>query len=324
MIWSAMDKKTVDVIIPTYRPDERFERLIGRLKQQTHRPAAIRIINTDASAWDLSPALAAEFERGRTDCGIALFVCHISKEEFDHGGTRNRAAAASPADVLLFMTQDAVPADTHLIGNLLEFLGQEKDGAQVAAAYARQLPGEDCGFIERYTRGFNYGGAGMVKSAEDLPRLGIKTYFCSNVCAAYLHEIYDRMGGFEAPAIFNEDMIFAARLINSGYRIAYAAEARVVHSHNYSGVQQFRRNFDLAVSQADHPEIFADVRSENEGMRLVKDTARYLIRSGRGLYLFPLVWQSACKYAGYCLGKRYRRLPMGLVKKCSMNKDYWK
>ena len=37
--------------------------------------------------------------------------------------------------------------------------------------------------------------------------------------------------------------------------IAYVAEARVVHSHNYTNRQQLHRNFDLAVSQADHPEI---------------------------------------------------------------------
>ena len=52
-------------------------------------------------------------------------------------------------------------------------------------------------------------------------------------------------------------MIFAGGLIQKGYAVAYAADAKVIHSHNYSGVQQFHRNFDLAVSQAEHPEVFS-------------------------------------------------------------------
>ena len=73
------------------------------------------------------------------------------------------------------------------------------------------------------------------------------------------------MGGFVQKAIFNEDMIFAGELIQKGYGVAYAAEAKVVHSHNYSAIQQFHRNFDLAVSQADHPEVFAGIDRKERG-----------------------------------------------------------
>lgn len=72
-------------------------------------------------------------------------------------------------------------------------------------------------------------------------------------------------------------------LIQAGYGIAYAADAKVIHSHNYSCMQQFHRNFDLGVSQAEHPEIFASVKSEGEGIRLVKQTFRYLLSRGKDL-----------------------------------------
>lgn len=38
-------------------------------------------------------------------------------------------------------------------------------------------------------------------------------------------------------------MIYAGRLIQEGYAVAYAADAKVIHSHNYSCMQQFHRNF---------------------------------------------------------------------------------
>ena len=58
-----------------------------------------------------------------------------------------------------------------------------------------------------------------------LRRLGIKTFFCSNVCAAYRREIYEELGGFVKHTIFNEDMIYAAKAVEAGYAIAYAADA---------------------------------------------------------------------------------------------------
>lgn len=318
-----MEKRTISVIIPTYKPDKRFEQLIEGLERQTQRPMQILVINTEEPAWVLSSALKAKFEAGRSGSGIPLAVCHIGREEFDHGGTRAAAAAMTDAEILLFMTQDAVPADEYLIERLVRRLGNG-DGETVAAAYARQLPAEDCHFLERYTRTFNYPAQSAVRSQKDLPRLGIKTYLCSNVCAAYVRRAYEKMGGFEKQIIFNEDMVLAARLIKAGYRIAYEADAQVIHSHNYSGAQQFHRNFDLAVSQADYPEIFAQVRSESEGIRLVKDTARYLMKNGR-FYLLPkLIWQSGCKYLGYFAGKHYRRLPAAWVRWCSMNRNFWK
>ena len=71
------------------------------------------------------------------------------------------------------MTDDAVPADEHMLENLLSPLWEGK----AAMSYARQLPAPDCGVIERFTRDFNYPDQSVVKSAKDLPVLGIKTFF---------------------------------------------------------------------------------------------------------------------------------------------------
>ena len=99
--------------------------------------------------------------------------------------------------------------------------------------------------------------------------------------------------GFTGRTIFNEDMIYAAGAIQAGYGVAYVPEARVIHSHNLSPMQQFRRNFDMAVSQAEHPEIFAEIRSESEGIRLVKQTA---CGCAAGSGPSVLAGTSGCKY----------------------------
>lgn len=311
---------SVTVIIPTFKPDETFESLIARLQKQTIRPEKIIVINTGEKWWDEAEIDKSPFVFG-TLSGIRMELYHIPEEEFDHGGTRRKAAFLAETDMILFMTQDAVPADPFLIENLLKAMEQREN---VGAAYARQLPARDCGYLERYTRSFNYGEESCLRSLKDVEKLGIKAFFCSNVCAMYRMETYRALGGFVSPTIFNEDMIFAAELLKNGGQVAYAAGAKVIHSHNYSGGQQFRRNFDLAVSQADHPEIFEEVRSEKEGIRLVKKSAGYLVKTGHFWLLPFLIWQSGCKYAGYFLGKRYQKLPRAVIMRCTSNKNYWK
>ena len=82
-------------------------------------------------------------------------------------------------------------------------------------------------------------------------------------------------------------MIYAGHLVQAGYAIAYAADAKVVHSHNYGCLAQLHRNFDLGVSQAQHPEIFDAYPSEGEGIRMVKKSASYVCKIHKpSLYSF--------------------------------------
>ncbi len=307
-------RPTLDVIIPTYRPGPKTARLFSRLARQTYPIGKVIVINTEEPYWDESLA----------SCYPGLEVHHIKKEAFDHGGTRHMAVGFSDAELFLCMTDDAVPADPYLVERLVEgFAKRGPKGERPAMVYARQLAGKDCPLSERYARRFNYPGEGCVKTAADIPRLGIKTYFGSNVCCAYDRQIYEAQGGFIRHTIFNEDMIYAGNAVQAGYAVVYQAKARVFHSHNYGNMQQFCRNFDLAVSQADHPEIFSGLPSEGEGVRLVGRTAAYLAKSGHPLQIPELVVKSGFKYMGYRMGKAYRHLPDWLVRWCTAAPGYW-
>ena len=311
---------TTEIIIPTYRPGKELEELLRRLISQSCPPDSVRLINTEEKYWD--PGLENRFysyacSLGRT-CGWSL--SHISSREFDHGGTREAAAAASSADIMVFMTQDALPADRHMLEHLINALLRSPE---IGAAYARQLPRCDADPIERYAREFNYPPRPVIRSQKDVARYGIKTYFCSNVCAAYNREIFMKLDGFPRKTIFNEDMIYTGRLLQKGYKVAYAADALVLHSHNYTLRQQFRRNFDLGVSQAQFPEIFSEISSEGEGAAMVKKNASRLIRERDYAAVFRLGIQSFSKYSGYWLGKRYQKIPAKIIRRLTMNREYW-
>ena len=303
----------IDVIIPTYKPGAEFVRVIRGLRNQSVKINRVIIMNTEEAFFKgVANDLQKFIDEGFVE------VHHILKQDFDHGNTRREGIAKSKADIFVMMTMDAVPADDKLIENLIRPLSDDK----VAASYARQLPKEGASRREQITREFNYPDVSVLKSSKDYDRLGIKTFFCSNVCCAYSRRIYDKLGGFVTRAIFNEDMIYAGQAVKQGYMISYTAEAVVYHSHDYGAIEQFRRNVDLGISQADHPEVFDGFRSKTEGVRMVKMVITKLIKGGRWYEVVPYVWISAWKLMGYRMGKSYKKLPRALVKACSTNPDY--
>ncbi len=177
--------------------------------------------------------------------------------------------------------------------------------------------------IEIYGRLFNYQDESLVKSKDDIEKMGVKTFFCSDVCAMYRGDLFRNRGGFINKTIFNEDMVYAGNAILDGYKIAYAAKALVIHSHNYGCMDQFHRNFDIGVSQADHPKIFELAASEGEGIKFVKGAIKYLFKMGKWYMIPYFCFNCGFKLLGYKAGKNYKNLSKKRILKYTSNKDYW-
>lgn len=306
------------MVIPVYRPgrDGKLIDALSMLERQTLRPDRIILMNTGEQLyeeWAKRERIPERFPN--------LAVRHVTEDGFDHAATRNAGAALSDAAFLLFMTMDAVPADEHLLEHLLGAMERNPD---CAVAYARQLPSPDADERERLARSFNYPAASARRTLADERRLGIRAIFCSDVCALYRRECFDRLGGFAAPAIFNEDMVFAHAALHAGLSICYCADAQVIHSHHYTAAQQLHRSFDLGVSQAMHPEVFSGLRSEREGKRFVGQTLRHLLRTGHGGGIPGYLAVCAARYTGFFLGRHYRLLPRRMVLKLTNQRSFWK
>lgn len=301
--------KIVDLVIPIYKPDEQFYELIRRLENQTVKIGKIFLMHTE-DGKSISSVL---------DQYNNIIEITVPFSSFDHGKTRDEAIRKSSADIVVCMTQDALPANKEMLEALIKPLEDEK----IALAYARQMPRKDSRITEKFIRNFNYPPENKRKSIADRGKLGIKTFFCSNVCAAYKREVYLQTGGFECHVPLNEDMIYAMKCMKNGWDIFYSADAKVIHSHNYTYKQQFKRNFDIAVSQAQHAEDFDNISSEKEGVRLVRSMVIYLMKKGKAWYIPYFAGECVAKYLGFCLGKRYKRLPLSMVKKCSLDARFW-
>lgn len=299
----------VSIIIPTRNAENYLEKLLDKLNKQTIKP--IEIIVIDTASTDNTKKICDKY---------SLVKFHqINNGEFDHGGTRNKAAKLASGDILVFMTQDAYPENDKFIEELIKPLGKD----DIVATYGRQIPRENAGEIERFARAFNYGDEDVIKSKKDIEKFGVKTFFLSNVCSSFLKDEFWSVGGFPEQTIMNEDMIISSKFIFNDKKVCYASKARVTHSHSYTYMQQFKRNFDVGVVFVDSSDYFAGVKSESEGIKFVKQSIKHLIDVKKP-YLIPhLIVDSGFKFLGYKAGKKYKSIPTNLVKKMSMHSFYF-
>ena len=281
---------TVSVIIPTYNAKRFLPRLIKKLKEQTIFPFEILIV--DSSSPDGSAELAQSL-------GAQVFV--IPKEEFNHGTTRTLAGKRARGEILVYLTQDALPAQREAIEKLIAPLGKDK----IAISYGRQIPTSDVGFLAALHRSFNYPSQSRVFSLEDRTRFGLRTVFCSNSFAAYWREALEEIGWFKTLPC-SEDVHATARLILHGWRLAYVAEAQVYHAHQLSLREEFRRYYRLGRFYRQEAWILKEFgRVENEGQRYIKFVLRHLWRQGRWALIPYFFLQTGIRYLGYQLGRRF-------------------
>lgn len=281
------------VVIPTLNAGSEIKRLLLSLRAQTLEPSEVLVV--DSSSDDDTVEQAGRVEGVR--------VMTIPRCEFNHGGTRHLAFLQTSGDIVCFLTQDAIPVDESYLANLVRPIVSNE---RVALSSGRQLPKPDARRFEQLVRGFNYPAISHVRGIEDLRRFGIKTFFASDVCSAYLREAYLSCGGFPALET-NEDMYMAARLIREGWLVAYAADAEVLHSHNLTPRQQYERNRAVGRFMEQNEQLLSCSSEIGEGGRLVKDVSSTLLKEGSILELLAFAVDCAARFAGNRAGRRQIR-----------------
>ena len=296
------------VIVPTLNAAKDWPRFAPALLACA-RPEQVLIVDSESTDGTFELARAAGFQ-----------VCTVIRAEFNHGRTRQMAAEMLPnADILIYMTQDAILAGPNALANLMAPFADQR----IAAACGRQLPRPDAKAIEAHARIFNYPATSDVRSLESRTKLGIKTVFLSNSLAAYRRSALMQIGGFPTNVIFGEDMIAAGRLLLADYKIAYVAEACAYHSHPYTKLQEFRRYFDIGVLHSrEHWLLDEFGKASGEGKRFVLSELQYLRQ--RDVWQIPSACvRSGVKFLGYRLGRMEARLSPALKRELSMNPAFW-
>ena len=248
----------------------------------------------------------------------SIEVVSIKRADFNHGATREMARKYVNADIVIFMTQDAIPSDSLLIERLIEPIIK----GDASFSYARQLPRAGADLFESFPRKFNYPPASNLRGIEDTEKYGVYTFFCSDSCAAYLNSALDEIGGFR-PTLTNEDYFASARLLNKGHKVAYVAEATVIHSHAYSLVNEFKRYFDTGYVRAENPWVQEIVgQAEGRGKDYFLALVSELVNKSPWLVPYAVL-NTFIKFLGYRTGFWLLHAPKWCKKIFSSQAYYW-
>ena len=277
------------LIIPTLNAGGQFKKLLSQLAAQT-LPTKKLIVDSESA--DGTADLAKSF---------GLEVLTIPRRSFNHGATRQFALEKIlPLDVVIFLTQDILLHDDESLAKLVKIFSED---STVGLSYGRQLPHEGATNEAAILRAFNYPPESQLRSFDDRKKFGIKTAFASNSFAAYRVAALQRVGGFPSKVPLCEDMYVAAKMLLDGWKIFYAAEAQVYHSHNYTAAQEFRRYVQIGKFHAQESwirETFGSAEGAGKKFVLMKLS---MLAKKNPLDCVGAIFRDAAKFFGYRLGR---------------------
>jgi glycosyltransferase involved in cell wall biosynthesis len=238
---SARSKKLVSVIIPTLNAGPLFPKVLSSLRDQTLFDCDVELIVIDSGSSDSTLTTAREFEfRGRVK------IISINKENFQHGATRNLGASESQGDLLVFITQDALPANTHWLHHLIAPFDSDE---RVAGVFSKHLALENSSLftkrdlanhflnLERFPIAFSK-DIDEQKWNHDISYRQVGHFYSDNASAmrksVWLNIPYPEVN-------FGEDQLWARAILEAGYIKYYSKYSHIFHSHEYGESETLKR-----------------------------------------------------------------------------------
>ena len=300
---------TVSVVVPTLNAGPHLPSLLEALRSQSpHAPQEILIIDSGSQDGTVSDAQTA---------GEPVRVITIAR--FSHGRARNMGVRETSGDIVVFMSQDAIPENAHWLSELIRPYVMP----EVAATFSRQVPRPDANPMERFflSTHFPYGEPVYMRRNGHEDLLFQRDVFFSNVSSSARRSAL-LAHPFEEDLIMSEDQQFARDVILAGMSVVYVPSSVVMHSHNYSFKSAIGRYLDSVYSLRQIFPKHSLGLSLRIGMRyLAKETAM-MARSHKtmlpkyGCYVLA-------KSIGTFLGHMAEHLPVSLCRRVSAHAYYW-
>ena len=273
----------ISIICPLYNAEDYIEDLYFNIKKQKDVCIEeIKFILTESS--------------DNTEDKLKDLKCNykkISKQEFSHSVVRESAAFEAKGEILVFITQDIKIVDEYWLYHLTKDIIDGK----CEAAFSRQIGYEEHK-VERYTREINYPAEKRIVSKEDIDRLGLMTFFFSDASSAISKEIFIKLNGYDNKNLpTNEDMYFAYKLIMNGYRIEYAADSKIIHSHDLSFKETLKRYEDIG-KFFDENQYLKEYSAGERGFTVLKYIAKRSIEDKKPLIIVDAIINFGARFIG--------------------------
>jgi len=297
----------VSIVLPAKNAERYLPGLFAAFRCQEGVPPP-EVIVMDSMSTDGTRALCEKEPGWRV----------VPEPAFCHAETRNRGARAAAGDIVVFLSQDALPRDARWLSRLLEPF---TDPA-VAAAYSRQEPYPDASPMEAFFLAHRFpGGETLYRRREGERPIDFESAFFSNVSSAVRRELLLKHP-FDASLIMSEDQQLSRDLQAAGHAVAYVPGSVVIHSHDYTLGEVFRRYFDSVYSLRQIYRAHGLGTSASIGLRYLRSECLHMVRR-HPLQLPYYLLYTAAKSLATVLAHAAGSLPRSWVRRCSMHRYYW-
>jgi len=212
----------------------------------------IRSFNEGWSLRETLPALKAQdyknwelivIDSGSTDGSVQLiqqarprYFVQIKPSEYNPARVINLGMDLSGAEFGIFLNADAMPQGSGWLRPLVKALQDPR----TAAVFGRQIPRPNCRavYAHDYERCF---GSNRESATWN--------HFFSMVSSGLRKDIWERRG-FSEKMQYSEDDEYTRWCCAQGYRVNYVPESVVMHSHNYTPHEAYKRSFGEAKALA--------------------------------------------------------------------------
>ena len=298
-----MTSPSVSIIIPVKNAEKTIYTCLDAIYHQEFvGPLAVLLV--DSGSTDRTLEIASTFPTR---------LLQIPPEQFHHAGTRHLAIQRTGEPLIVLLNGDAVPANSYWLSTLLLAVQPE----DVAAAYSRQVPQPGAYPMEEFFLDIVYP---PVRNGASMRGRVFGSFF-STVSCILKRSIYDA-NPFSPKMIISEDQEWSIRVSQRGYRILYAPESIVYHSHNYSLERAFRRFFDMGmmarISSLSHNPQYQQAITRR-ALTYPLGEILFLIKTNRVRWIPYALLYDFAKFFGYTLGLCGEMLPDSVIKKLSLS-----
>ena len=260
-------------------------------------------------------------DSGSTDGTLELLrsfpvqVIQIPPEEFHHSRTRNLAASLARANIVIFLSQDAIPVDDGWLSAIIANF----DDPGVGAVYGRQLAKVGSSMERRDLFDTIYGDRKIVKDPANRNGMGYRFYHFSDVNAAIRRSVWATVRFPENLKVF-EDLGIAKLILDNGWKIVYEPKAAVFHSHTHSTLGLLKRYFDIGYTLKllriwDAPGSRKSLI--HDGWKLLRGKLRSMGDKNTGRVARRGLEQDVAKSVGLFLGLNQNCLPLAVKRRLS-------
>lgn len=209
-------KPKVSIIIRCYNEDQHIGRLLSGIMQQTFQD--FEVILVDSGSTDATLAIAERYP---------VNVVSITPEEFSFGRSLNLGCEAAQGEYLVIVSAHVYPFHKDWLEQLLKPFNMP----QVAIVYGKQRGNEVTKYSEHQV---------FLKWFREQSNYNQEHPFCNNANAAVRRSLWQEFP-YDEQLTGLEDLAWSKQIMESGYCVAYSAEAEIIHVHDEPFKQIYNR-----------------------------------------------------------------------------------